>query len=388
MEPKPQQDVPLPQKKRDIQHADMDFIPMARPVLEGNEMRYLAECVESGWVGFSDAEDSFVKRFERGFAKYCGAKHGISVSNGTASLSLILEALGIGPGSEVIIPDITFAAPAFAAMRAGARPVFADVDPETVNISPEAVKKLIGRRTKAIVAVHLYGHPCDMDPLREAAERRGVFLIEDAAQSHGAEYKGRRTGSLGVCSSFSFYGNKLITCGEGGMVLTDDGQLAESMRIIRNQGQHPEKPYWHIALGYNYRMSNVQAALGLAQLERIDSLLARKLALAGKYERALSGIRGIRLPVQKPWAKSSRWMYSIFVEDSYRHSKDELVSMLAANRIDHRPVFYPLHTMKPFNCAGKFPVASELARRGITLPMCLYMGDDDVERVAGVIRGA
>ncbi|MFH1257097.1 MAG: DegT/DnrJ/EryC1/StrS family aminotransferase [Candidatus Diapherotrites archaeon] len=361
------------------------FIPMAKPDLSGNERKYVEQCMESGWIGFSEAKDSFIAKFEKAFADYCGAKYGITTFNGTCSLSLILQVLGIGKGDEIIVPNTTFAATASVALYAGAKPVLADVDARHWGISIEEVKKKISPKTKAVMPVHLYGHPCEMDELNALAEKHNFFVIEDAAQSHGAEFKGKRTGALGTCSSFSFYGNKLITTGEGGIVLSNDKEFYEKAQIIRNQGQSPQRHYWHETLGNNYRMSNIQAAIGLAQLERIEKFLKKKRQIAKSYIDSLQGAKGLSFQQEMPWAKSSHWMFNVVFEKGFHKTKEQAIKQLEANAIDYRNVFYPMHSMPPYREQGSFPVSETLSSKGLTLPSNIFLSDEDIERVCSVI---
>ena len=277
------------------------MIPVAEPSFEGNELEYVTNCIRSGWVS---SLGEYVKRFEQGFAAYCGVRHGVATHNGTVALHLALAALGIGPGDEVILPTLTFVATANAVTYTGARPIFVDSEPHTWNIDPEAAARAVTPLTRAIIAVHLYGHPADMEPLRALTEQHGLTLIEDAAEAHGARYKGQRVGSLSDVAVFSFFGNKIITTGEGGMVLTDDPSLAERCFFLENQARHKENPYWHPEIGYNYRMTNVQAALGVAQLERIEELVAIRIRNAAHYKRRLSEVSGLGIPPKAELAEN------------------------------------------------------------------------------------
>jgi perosamine synthetase len=341
------------------------MIPVAEPLLGQKELEYVTDCVRSGWVS---SLGEYVKRFEREFAAYCGVRHGVATHNGTVALHLALVALGIGPGDEVILPTLTFVATANAVTYTGATPIFVDSEPDTWNLDPDAVARAITPRTRAIIAVHLYGHPADMDALRVLADRHRVVLLEDAAEAHGALYRGRRVGSLGDMSVFSFFGNKIITTGEGGMVLTDDSALAERCFFLENQGRNKDNPYWHPEIGYNYRMTNMQAALGVAQLERIDELIAIRLRHAAHYRRRLSGVRGLGLPPCAAWADNVYWMYSVLVEEDYGLERDAVMDRLRQRGIETRPVFYPIHTLPMYNQGQRFPIAEDIGRKGINLP--------------------
>ena len=254
------------------------MIPVCTPLLNGNEKKYVNDCLKTKWIS-SGAK--YVQRFEDQFSRYCGKKYGIATTNGTTALHLALVAAGIGFGDEVIMPTFTIASPAFAALYCGAKPVFVDIEPDTWNIDPKAIEERITKKTKAIIPVHIYGHPCDMTDIMRIARKYNLIVIEDAAEAHGAEYKGKRIGSLGRLSCFSFYGNKVITCGEGGMIVTSDKKIADRCRRLKNLGFLKEKRYWHEELGFNYRMTNIQAALGLAQFEQIERYIKMRRTLGG-----------------------------------------------------------------------------------------------------------
>ncbi len=358
------------------------MIPIAEPSLEGRELEYVTDCIQSGWVS---SLGEYVKRFEQGFAAYCGVRYGVATHNGTVALHQALAALGIGPGDEVILPTLTFVATANAVVYTGATPVFVDSEPHTWNIDPEAVTQAITPRTRAIIAVHLYGHPADMDSLRALADQHGLTLIEDAAEAHGARYRGRRVGSLSDVAIFSFFGNKIITTGEGGMVLTDDSELAERCFFLENQARHKENPYWHPEIGYNYRMTNLQAALGVAQLERIEELIAVRVRNAAYYGRRLTDIAGLNPPPRAQWAENVYWMYTVLVEDEYGMDRDTLMARLRQRGIDTRPAFYPIHTLPMYHQDQCFPVAEELGRKGLNLPSGATLTPEQVNLVCDVL---
>jgi len=362
-----------------------EFIPVTEPLLDGNELKYVTECVLSTWVS---SIGKYVTQFEEGFAAYCGVRHGIAVANGTVALHLALVTLGIGPGDEVIVPTLTFVATANAVHYTGARVVLVDSEPETWNLDPAAVAAAITPHTRAIIPVHLYGHPADMDPILALAREHSLWVIEDAAEAHGAEYQGRRAGSLGHLSCFSFYGNKIITTGEGGMVLTNDDKLAARARFLRDQAMPPERRYWHPEIGFNYRLTNLQAALGVAQLERIEEFIARKRAIASAYNARLADVPGLVLPPEKPWARNVYWMYSILIGQEYGFSQEQVMAGLRAQGIDSRPFFHPIHTLPPYQAvaAGQsFPVAERLARQGINLPSAPTLTEAQIERICNVL---
>ena len=359
------------------------MIPVAAPVLGEKELEYVTDCVRSGWVS---SLGEYVRRFEREFAAYCGVRHGVATHNGTVALHLVMAALGIGPGDEVIVPTLTFVATGNAVTYTGATPIFVDSDPATWNIDPLAAARAVTPRTRALIAVHLYGHPADMDPLRSLAEEYRLSLIEDAAEAHGARYKGRRAGSLGDVAVFSFYGNKIITTGEGGMVVTDDAALVERCYFLENQAKASENPYWHTEIGYNYRMTNMQAALGVAQLERIDEFVAARVHNAQHYNERLAGLPGITRPPSAAWADNVYWMYTVLVEDDYGLERDVLMARLRERGIETRPVFYPLHRLPMYDHGLRLPVAEEIARRGINLPSGSALTPAEVDAVCDALH--
>jgi perosamine synthetase len=359
------------------------FIPVYEPDLSGNELRYVTDCVQTSWIS---SIGEYVGRFEQEFARFCDARYGIATSNGTTALHLALVTLGIGAGDEVIVPTLTFIATTNAVTYTGARPVLVDSEPQTWNLDPARLEESITPRTKAIIPVHVYGHPVDMDPVLEVARHYGLYVIEDAAEAHGAEYKGRKVGALGDIGCFSFYGNKIITTGEGGMLVSDDAQLAERAAALRDHAMSPEKRYWHFDVGYNYRLTNLQAAVGVAQMERIHELIAVKRRNAHYYNDLLREVRGITLPPEASWAKNVYWMYSILVEDSSGVGRDELAAHLKERGIDSRPFFHPLHTMPPYRQDISLPVAESLARKGLNLPSSAILQERDIERIVGAIK--
>jgi perosamine synthetase len=356
-------------------------IPIAVPLLDGNEKAYVLDCLESTWIS---STGKYVERFEAAFAEYCGVRHALTCSNGTTALHLALLALGVGHGDEVIVPTLTFVATANAVSFCGARPVLVDSEPETWNLDPALVEARIGPRTKGIIAVHLWGHPANIGPLREMARRRGLFLLEDAAQAHGAVYQGARVGSLADVGTFSFFGNKIVTTGEGGMVTTDDTVLAERMRLLRSQGMDPQRRYWHPIIGYNYRMTNVAAAIGLAQLERIEDLLGRRREIAGWYRRELAGVPGLSWQADAEWARHAWWMVTPLLGPDSPAVREEIIPHLARRGVEARPVVYPVHQQPPYalNVPGeRFPVAERVAQRGINLPTWVGLTRDEVQHV-------
>ena len=370
----------------DVGASDRKFIPVSAPVIAGREKELVADCMESGWIS---AAGKYVEMFEERFAEFCGVRHAVACCNGTVALHLSLLALGVGPGDEVIVPTLTFVATANAVTYCGARPVFADSEPETWNIDPARVESLVTPRTKGIIAVHLYGHPADMDALRAIAHRHGLFLVEDAAEAHGALYKSRRAGSLGDVAAFSFYGNKILACGEGGMVVTDDDALAARARLLRGQGVDPSRRYWFPVIGYNYRMMNLPAAIGLAQLERAGWHLSRREEIAIWYMELLRNLKGVAWQGEKAWAKHVRWLFTIPLGDELATDRDELTARLLNLGVETRPVFYPTHLLPPYRESSggeSFTVAERVAQRGISLPTWAGLTRDDVSHICDALR--
>jgi perosamine synthetase len=361
-------------------HVATERIPISSPALVGRELEYVTDCLQSTWIS---SRGEYVSRFESEFAAFSGARHGVAVCNGTAALHTALVALNVGPGDEVVIPSLTYMADANAVMYTGARPVFADSHAATWNIDVERVAETLTPRTRGIVAVHLYGQPADMDALRAVADEHGLFLLEDAAQAHGASYRGHPAGSLGDVSTFSFYGGKLITTGEGGMCLTDDDELAELMRRLRDQGQDPSRRYVAGRLGFNYRMTNVAAAIGLGQVERADWHVARRRANALRYRELLGDHDALRFQAREPWAQSADWLTSVIVDDSVPIGREEIMVELEALGIETRPLFPPLHA-QPLYASGEtgaLPVCEELAAGGLSLPSGAALSEAQIDRV-------
>jgi perosamine synthetase len=367
------------------------FIPVNEPVLDGNEKKYLAECIDTGWIS---SEGPFVREFESRFATRVGRKHGIAVCNGSAALDAAVAALRLGPGDEVIMPTFTIISCASAITRPGATPVLVDCDPGTWNMNVLGVEARVTEKTKAIMVVHLYGLPVDMDPVLEIAQRHGLQIIEDAAEMIGQTYRGRPCGSFGAVSTFSFYPNKHVTTGEGGMVVTDDDDLAERCRSLRNLGfvPPPARRFIHEELGWNFRMTNLQAAVGLAQLERVDEFVARKRHSFARYMELLGGVEGIQLPVSSTdFADNINWVFGIVLADSVPFDAEVAMKRLAEQGIGTRPFFWPMHEQPVYRRAGLFagegyPNAERIARRGFYLPSGLALTDDQMVRVADAVR--
>jgi perosamine synthetase len=363
------------------------MIPIAEPYFDEQELANVVQAVKTGWVS---SKGSFIPEFEERCAAYCGVRYGVATANGTCALHLALTVLGVGPGDEVIVPSLTFVATANAVRYAQAKPVFVDSDPYYWCLDPEKLEAKITRNTKAIIPVHLYGHPCDMDAIADCARRHNLYVIEDVAQAHGAEYKGKKVGSFGEIACFSFYGNKMITTGEGGMCLTDSQELAERMRLLRDHGMNPTRRYWHDFIGFNYRMTNMQAGIGVAQLGKLERFIERKRAIAGWYEDGLGELarKGlIKLHPEMPWAKGTYWMYSILTEDAFV-SRDELAKRMEQAGVETRPFFHPMHTLPPYRDGESLPVCEELSAKGISLPSGVSLTREDVEMIVGQIGAA
>ena len=357
------------------------FIPVSAPTLVGNEKRYVMDCLESNWIS---ARGKYVEQFESAFAEFCGVKHGVSCANGTVALHLALLALGIGPGDEVIVPTLTFVATANAVRYCGATPVFVDCESETWNIDPGLIESRITSKTKAIIVVHLYGHPVDMDAVMSLADRYRLFVVEDAAEAHGAIYRGRVVGSIGHIGTFSFFGNKVISTGEGGMVTTNDQELARVMRQLKEQGMDPNRRYWYPVVGYNYRMTNITAAIGLAQVEKIEWHIQRRIELARWYQENLRSVPGLSWQAEKPQTRHVFQFFTIVMNGEVAQAREEVIAHLASRGIEGRPVVYPMHTLPPYRDSvhgQRFPVSERIASRGINLPTFASLGRANVDYV-------
>jgi len=371
------------------------MIPVNEPLLAGNEQAYANECVATGWISSSGA---YITRFEEDWSAYCGVKHGIAVTNGTTALQVAVDALGLGPGDEVILPSFTIISCALAVVRAGATPVVVDCDPKTYCLDLDQVAAAISPRTRAIMPVHMYGHPVNMDQLGALAAEHSLAIIEDAAQAHGCEYfsrfhgnnSWRRCGALGTLSTFSFFANKLVTTGEGGMVLTDDDALAERCRSLRNLCFKPTR-FLHDELGYNYRLTNMQAAIGVAQIERMDEILARKRAMGRLYNELLADIGELALPAQESWARINYWMYAVLLSDTAELDAFQFATALRERGVETRPFFMGMHEQPVFHKQGLFndlhlPVTERLYRRGLYLPSGVAITEDQIRAVVDAVK--
>lgn len=368
---------------------NMKFIPVNEPLLNGNEKNYLTQCIDTAWIS---SEGPFVQQFETQFAERVSRRYAIAVTNGSAALDAALAALQIGRGDEVILPTFTIISCAAAIVRSGAKPILVDCDPITWNMDTNQIEKKISDKTKAIMVVHIYGLPVDMDPVMDLAAKYDLHLIEDAAEAHGLSYKNRPCGSFGDLSTFSFYPNKLITTGEGGMIVTDDKELADRCRSLRNLCFKSDRRFVHEELGWNLRMSNIQAALGVAQLERFNEFRAKKRYMGQRYIELLGDIEGIELPAaETPYAENGFWVFGIVLKDELPFNAVEAMKRLNAQNIGCRPFFWPMHEQPIFAKLGlfeneRYPIAERIARRGFYIPSGLAISDQQIRLVASALR--
>jgi perosamine synthetase len=359
------------------------MIPIMGPLIDHQEIDRVMDCLNTGWIS---SQGKYITAFEKAFAEFCQTRFGVATSNGTTALHLSLVTLGIGPGDEVIVPALTFIATANVVVHAGAIPVFADVSEETWTLDPEQVESRITERTKAVIPVHLYGHPADMNPLLELAVRNAFWVVEDAAEAHGAEYNGKKVGGLGHLGCFSFYGNKIISTGEGGMIVTNDPDWADRARILRDHGMSKERKYWHPLVGFNYRLTNVQAAIGLGQMTKLEVILEKKRQIAQYYHEKFAEVTGVVLPPEASWAKNVYWLYSVLLKPEVNKNRDELIHFLARAGVETRPLFYPIHTMPPYLGNGSFPVAEKISARGISLPSGSGLTWGQIDTVVALVQ--
>jgi len=357
---------------------DSIAVPVYQPYLHGREREYVTACIESLWI----SKGEFISIFEEKFAEYLACAHATTVCNGTAALHLALLALGIGPGDEVIVPTLTYIASVNMIAHVGATPVFVDSLPSTWQMDPDDVRRKLTNRTRAVMAVHLYGLPCDMDQLTKICQENGVWLIEDCAEAFGSSFAGRRVGTFGDIATFSFFGNKTITTGEGGMVVAKDAKLLDRVRHLKGQGVSPVLEYWHDVLGFNYRMNNICAAIGLAQLEMADTIMEKKRCIAEWYREKLHG-EPLELQTEVEGTRHSFWMCSALAAD--QQVRDGLRAHLRRRRIETRPAFHPAHTMPVFHTTQRFPVAEGIGQRGLSLPSYPALTEDLVDHVCSSI---
>lgn len=367
----------------------MDFIPVNTPLLDGNEKKYLCDCIDTAWIS---SEGSYVKRLEEGVAEYVGRKHAVAVCNGTVAIDLALEALDLKAGDEVIMPTFTIISCVAGMIRKGIKPVLVDSEPDTWNMDVSQIEAKITTKTKAIMVVHLYGLPVDMDPVLDIARRHNLFIIEDGAEAHGLEYRGKKCGGFGDITCMSFYPNKHMTTGEGGMVLMDDDRLFERADAFHNLCHMPGQRFHHEELGYNFRMSNIQAAVGVAQLEKLDEHLTLKRELGAHYQELLADVEGIQLPVKKTeYADNIYWIFGIVLGDEIPFDAAEAIKRLAEKGIGCRPFFYPIHQQPVFKKLGMFngesyPVAERLGARGFYVPSGLTVDKGQREYIAAQVK--
>lgn len=355
-------------------------ISLVNPVFNGNEKKYVTDCIDSSWIS---STGKYVDEFEKKFSDFCGSKYGVTSSNGTVALHLALLALGVSEGDEVIVPTMTYIATANSVTYCKAHPIFVDSEKETWNIDPNQIEEKITKKTKGIIVVHLYGHPVDMDPIVDLAKKYNLFIIEDAAEAHGAKYKNRTVGSIGDVGCFSFFGNKLITTGEGGIITTNSEELSKKMKLLRGQGMDPQKRYWFPIVGYNYRMTNIQAAIGLGQLEKISFHLNKRREIAALYYKYFTDILDlIEVPIEKDWAIHSYWMFSILLKDKVKISRDKLMDLLKDDGIETRPLFYPMHILPPYkDTINQYPVAENISFRGINIPTHALLTEENIKYI-------
>ncbi|KEH98038.1 LegC family aminotransferase [Clostridium massiliodielmoense] len=363
------------------------MIPLCIPEIRGNEWKYVKECIDTNWVS---SVGSYVNLFEEKFGEYLGTSSAVVTVNGTAAIELALLTVGIGRGDEVIVPSMTFISPVNTVRYVGATPVFCDVCRDTFVMDAEKIEELITPKTKAILPVHIYGHPVDMDKVIEIAKKHNLYVIEDATEALGSKYKGRNLGAIGDIGAFSFNGNKLITTGAGGMLVTNNEEYGKRAKFLSTQTKVvlENKAFYHPEVGYNFRMPNLLAAFGVAQLENADDYLKVKKKNANYYNDLLKDVKGITLSIQKEWAENCYWLYSILVEDDYKLTRDELIKELDKNGIESRPFFMPVHNMPPYrDCIhGDMSITEDISSRGINLPSSVSLTEENIEFICSIIK--
>lgn len=374
------------------------MIPVNEPLIGGKELQYVTECLKTGWIS---SEGIFIREFEEQWAAYCGMKYGIALSNGTTALQVASGCIDLNPGDEVIIPAFTIISCALAVIYNGGKPVLVDSEQRTWTIDTTKIEDKITERTRAIMPVHIYGHPCDMAPIWELSKKYNLIVIEDAAEAHGAEYRievqngegyqWKKSGGLGDISCFSFYANKIITTGEGGMVLTNNEGYAEKARSLRNLCFKKERRFYHSELGHNFRLTNIQAAIGLAQVERIDALIEKKRWIGYSYNERLKDVKRLILPIEEPWAKNVYWMYGIVLDETAGLDAEEFAKRLKEKGVDTRPFFLGMHEQPVFQKMGlfkgeRYPVAERIARKGLYLPSGLTLTERDIDEVVKAVK--
>jgi perosamine synthetase len=358
------------------------FIPISQPSITQKEIEYVNDAVTSTWIS---SLGKYIDRFEAEFADFCESRYAICVSNGTVAIQLALTAYGIGEGDEVIMPNLSFIATANATLHCGAKPVFADIDPANLCLDPNSIEALITPRTKAIMPVHLYGHPAQMDAIIKIANKHGLWVIEDAAEAHGATVNGKPVGSWGNCATFSFYGNKNLTTGEGGMITTDDEDFYNRCKYLRDHAMSKEKRYWHTAPGFNFRMTNIQAAIGCAQLERVDEFMTKRQLIFDWYKKHLGHIEGVNLNNTASWATNAYWLICLENKNWTIAQRDTFMVELKKRGVDSRPFFYPMSQMPYINETTNTPVTDKVYQQGINLPTYFDLEEKQVKFICQVI---
>jgi len=364
------------------------MIPVNEPLICEKELEYVTECLKTGWIS---SAGKYIEEFEQKWAQYCGMKYGVAVTNGTVALQVAVKCIDLTPGDEVIIPTFTIISCALAVIYNGCIPVLVDSEPKTWTMDVSQIENKITEKTRAIMPVHIYGHPCDMEPIWKLARKYNLIIIEDAAESHGAEYKGSKCGGLGDISCFSFYANKIITTGEGGMILTNNNDYAEKAKSLRNLCFRKERRFYHTEMGNNFRFTNLQAAIGLAQLERIEELIKKKIWIGRMYTQRLKDVKGIQLPTEEPWAKNVYWMYGIVLDENTGFTAESFAEELKKEGIETRPFFLGMHEQPVFQRMGLFkdehyPVAERIARQGLYLPSGLTLTEGKIEEVCNKVK--
>jgi perosamine synthetase len=357
--------------------------PISQPSITELEIEYVNKAVKSGWVS---SLGKYIIDFEKEFAAFCGVQYALATNNGTTAIHLVLASLGIGDGDEVIVPDLTFVATANGVSYTSAKPIIVDIEANNLCIDPEQIRKAITSKTKAIMPVHIYGHPADMDSINAIAKEFGLYVIEDAAEAHGALYKGKKVGGLSDCGVFSFYGNKIITTGEGGMLTTNSKELYDRAKFLRDHAMSPTKRYWHPEIGYNYRITNLQAALGLAQLHRIEEILSHRKHLIKWYKKYLNTSSSVRLNFESEWAQSSYWLICVEIDALDRAKREILMDKLREEGVDTRPYFYAITDMPMYQSIFKNPVSKSKSEIGLNLPTYFDLDETDVEKICKIIN--
>ena len=377
--------IPILSNDRDlldvVTHERYHQIPLVQPSLDGNELEYVTDCIQTGWIS---SQGNYVTRFEEIFGKYVGNDNTLAVSNGTVALHLALATLGVGPGDEVIVPDLTFAAVINAVLYVGATPVIVDIDERTLTLNPDKIPAVLTKKTRAIIAVHLYGHPVAMEELMKIANDNDLLVVEDCAEALGSYYCGKHVGSHGDAAIFSFFGNKTITTGEGGMLQFKQTAMKERAKVLRDHGMSPNRRYWHDEMWFNYRLTNMQAAVGVAQLERVEYFVQQKRWIADRYAHYLGGVNNITLPNDCPKCINSYWLYTVILSTDFAGQRDNILASLKGKGIEARPVFFPMHKMPPYQAFGggsNYPISTSISSRGISLPSSVNTTEEEIEYI-------